>query len=280
VINLARDTDRRRWMDAHLRELGIPFVFSHAVDGNTIPDSEAAPHFQLFREGYGRDMTRGELGCALSHMRLFRQIAAGPDPFVCTIEDDIDISPAILPFLDETTLRSLPPFDVLRLYSIEGRRTKRAWTIATAHGRSIVAPLRTGFGMLAQVMTRAGAAKLADWPITAPVDGIYHDDPPRGLRIVEIRPSLVRHTDAFGSNTYSASMKPTKRTLQVQLRAEAYRIKRMLLTRLHFIQTWGLRGITGLIRSPYDSSAIEREARLATLDPRDAPSLMSPTVRL
>jgi glycosyl transferase family 25 len=267
VINLARDTDRRRWMDAHLRELGIPFVFSHAVDGYAIPESEAAPHLRSFREGYGRDMTRGELGCALSHLQLFRQIAAGPDPFVCTMEDDIDISPAILPFLDEATLRSLPPFDVLRLYSIEGRRTKRAWTIATAHGRSIVVPLRTGFGTQAQVITRAGATKLADWPITAPMDGIYHDDPPGGLRIMEIRPSLVRHTDAFGSNTYAASMKPTKRSLGFQLRAEAYRIKRMLLTRMHFIRTWGLRGVTELIRSPYHPSAIKREARLATLDP-------------
>jgi glycosyl transferase, family 25 len=257
VLNLSRDAERRRWMNGHLRSLDIRYELVEAVDGRAVPDAEAAPHLRSFSKGYGREMTRGELGCAISHLMLFRRIAAGADEFVCTMEDDISISQATLPFLDEAVLRSLPPFDVLRLFSIENRRCKPAWSVACLQDRSIVVPLRAGWGMQAQIITRAGAAKMADWPITAPVDGIYHDCPPPDLRIMEVRPSLIRPLD-FDSNT---RLRRPVQTPWVKLRAEAFRIKRLLLTRIHFVGTWGLSGIIGLLRSrnqPLSQSPIIR----------------------
>jgi glycosyl transferase, family 25 len=232
-------------MSGHLRSLDICYELVEGVDGRTVPEAAAAPHLHSFRKGYGREMTRGELGCAISHLMLFRRIAAGAHEFVCTMEDDISISRATLPFLDEQVLRSLPPFDVLRLFSVENRRCKPAWSIGGLDDRSIVVPLRAGWGMQAQIITRAGAAKMADWPITAPIDGIYHDCPPSELRIMEVRPSLVRSLD-FDSNTL---MRRPEQTLWVRVRSEAFRIKRLLLTRMHFVGTWGLTGIIGLVRS-------------------------------
>jgi glycosyl transferase family 25 len=245
VLNLPHDAQRRRWMAGHLGSLDIRYELVEGVDGRTVPEAAAAPHLRSFRKGYGREMTRGELGCALSHLMLFRRIAAGADEFVCTIEDDVSVSPATLPFLDEEVLRSLPPFDVLRLFSVENRRYKPAWSVARLQDRSIVVPLRSGWGTQAQIITRAGAAKMADWPITAPIDGIYHDCPPPELRIMEVRPSLIRSLD-FDSNTL---MRRPEQTPWVKLRSEAFRIKRLLLTRMHFVGTWGLSGIIGLARS-------------------------------
>jgi len=232
-------------MNGHLRSLDIRYELIDGVDGRVVPDALAAPHLRSFSKGYGREMTRGELGCALSHLKLYRRIADGPDEFVCTLEDDIRVSPATLPFLDEAVLRSLPPFDVLRLFSVEHRRYKPAWSVASVQDRSIVVPLRSGWGTQAQIITRAGAAKMADWPITAPIDGIYHDCPPPELRIMEVRPSLIRSLD-FDSNTL---MQRPEQTLWVKLRSEAFRIKRLLLTRMHFVGTWGLSGIVGVLRS-------------------------------
>ena len=244
-------------MDGHLGSLDIPYELVEGVDGRTVPEAAAAPHLRSFSRGYGREMTRGELGCAISHLMMFRRIAAGADEFVCTMEDDINISRATLPFLDEAVLRSLPPFDVLRLFSVQNRRCKPAWSLGSLQDRSIVVPLRAGWGMQAQVISRAGAAKMADWPITAPIDGIYHDCPPPELRIMEVRPSLIRSLD-FESNT---RMRRPEQTPWVRLRSEAFRIKRLLLTRMHFVGTWGLSGIIGLVRSrnrPLSQSPIIR----------------------
>jgi glycosyl transferase, family 25 len=232
-------------MAGHLGSLDIRYELVEGVDGRTVPEAVAAPHLRSFRRGYGREMTRGELGCAISHQLLFRRIAAGADEFVCTMEDDISISRATLPYFDEEVLRSLPPFDVLRLFSVQIRRCKPAWSIASLQDRSIVVPLRAGWGTQAQIITRAGAAKMANWSITAPIDGIYHDCPPPDLRIMEVRPSLIRALD-FDTNT---RMRRPEQTPWVKLRSEAFRIKRLLLTRMHFVGTWGLGGIIGLVRS-------------------------------
>lgn len=245
VLNLPRDAERLRRMDVHLRSLGVAYAVAHGVDGRTVPDDEAIPHLTAFRKGHGREMTRGELGCALAYQQLFRRIADGPDPFVCVIEDDIDVLPTISPFLEETTLGRLPRFDVLRLFSNAHRQHKPAWEVVTLHGHSVVAPLRTGWGTYSQVFTRDGARKLVNLPTMAPIDSMmYYRCPPFGLRIFEVRPSLVRLLD-FGSNTANWQ---TDKSLLSLLKTK---VRDSLRVRLHFVMTWGLPGLYGLIRSRY-----------------------------
>jgi GR25 family glycosyltransferase involved in LPS biosynthesis len=244
VLNLPRDIARLEWMNAHLGARTISYSVAEGIDGRAIPDSEAAKHNSTFRRGRGRDMTRGELGCALSHLRLIREIAVGTDPFICIMEDDIEISPDARTFLDEENLQSMPKFDVLRLYSDPHRQNKLAWQVGAVGGRSIVAPLRTGWGMYGQIFTRHGAAKLLDLKITGPIDGmIYYDGPPFGLRVLEVRPSLIKLHD-FGSNTLG-----WRRDGFLQAK-----IIGPVRARSHFVATWGLQGLFGLLRAPYRAS--------------------------
>jgi glycosyl transferase family 25 len=251
VLNLPRDSERRAWIGGHLRALGVSFEIADAIDGRAIPDHEAAQHRKNFRRHHGREATPGEIGCALSHLRLFRLIADGADEFVCTMEDDVELSSKALPLLDERTLRSLPPFDVLRLYSIEHRQDRLAWEVSKFDGRGVVAPLRAGWGLYTQVLTRAGAEKIADLPITGPIDNmVYFDRPPFGLRILEIRPGLVRRLD-LGSNM---SGRPAARIVKsLHDRMAALRRDILLPARawLNFAMTWGPSGCRGLLRSRY-----------------------------
>jgi GR25 family glycosyltransferase involved in LPS biosynthesis len=246
VMNLARDTERRALMTTRLDRLGIRHEIVPGVDGRALGAHKVAEYNVAFRRGFNRDITRGELGCALAHLDFFRRIANGPDPLVCTMEDDIGLSEDIPQFLQEETLRTLPPFDVLRLFATGMRRHQTAWKVATTHNHDVVVPLRSGWGTQAQIISRNAAALLAEWPIIAPIDGIYHDYPPRGLRIMEVRPSLVERRD-LGSNTAGARSKPAKKSILSILRAESYRLRRKLATRRHFIETWGLRGLIGLM---------------------------------
>jgi GR25 family glycosyltransferase involved in LPS biosynthesis len=251
VLNLPRDGERREWMASHLREIGVVHSWFDAIDGRTIPEAEAAPHRATFKAGHGRDMTPGELGCALSYLQMLREIAAGSDPFVCILEDDIEVLPDVLPFLEISTLRLMPRFDLLRLFSHDHRQLTHAWETVVVHGRSAVAALRTGWGTNAQVVSREGAAKLVDRPITGPIDGMfYYDNPPFGLRILEMRPSLVRLHD-FGSNTVGWDKVPLPWAAFIKKR-----LHRPVRARAHFVATWGLRGIWGLLRSRYRGSRI------------------------
>jgi GR25 family glycosyltransferase involved in LPS biosynthesis len=245
VLNLQRDAARRAWMREHLSALHIPYRFVPGIDGRTIPDDAALPVMDLFRRSYGREMTRGELGCARAHLELIRQIASGDDPLVCVLEDDIELTHATRAFLHELVLSRIPPFDVLRFYSHHHRQRHAAWHQATVLGRAVVAPFRAGWGTYAQVYTREGARKLADRPIVAPIDGmLYYDCPLPGLRILEIRPSLV-HMRGMGSNTegWSNAGNYIKR-----------KVKYPLMARAHFLRTWGMPGVLGLMRSRYRPS--------------------------
>jgi glycosyl transferase family 25 len=248
---LARDVERRDWMAAHLGSLGISYVLRSGVDGGAVPDQEALPHMASFRRGHGREITRGELGCALSYLQLFERIACGPDPLVCVMEDDIELLPTVLPFLDEATLGRLPEFDILRLFSVEHQQSRSAWKVATFDGHSIVVPVRAGWGTYAQIFSRRGARKLIDRPITGPIDNmIYCDRPPFGLRVLEVRPSLLVRRD-FG--THMGDRPRGRRSLPLGARiVGVWRdIYRPMRTRLHFAATWGPRGLYGLIRSRY-----------------------------
>jgi hypothetical protein len=58
--------------------------------------------------------------------------------------------------------------------------------------------------------------------------------PPRALRIVEVRPSLIRPLD-FETNT---AMRRVVQTPWIKLHAEGFRIKRLLLTRRYDPEKW------------------------------------------
>src|SRR5882757_6143640 len=185
ILNLPKDAGRRAHMTAQCKASGIRFTFVTGIDGGTVPPEQAEPHMRRATRAYGRALTMGELGCALSHVALAARIAAEANPLSCVMEDDITLSPDTAAFLEEAELRKLPPFDILRLFGPAHRQHKPAWHIATLHDRAIVAPLR-GWDMQAQIYTRAAAARIAKMPISGPIDGmIYYGTIAHRLRILE-----------------------------------------------------------------------------------------------
>ncbi len=90
VINLAADTARLTHITHQLIQMNIPFQRVEAVNGRALPLHEVWRYSY-----YDRQFTAGEVGCALTYLKLFRQIAYGPDRFVCILEDDVEIMPAI-----------------------------------------------------------------------------------------------------------------------------------------------------------------------------------------
>ena len=75
VINLRRDSERRRHMTQLLDKIGIRAEFVAAVDGHTLSaaDRAAYDHRRSLRI-YGVDMLDTEIGCFLSHYRLYERI--------------------------------------------------------------------------------------------------------------------------------------------------------------------------------------------------------------
>ncbi len=95
VINLDRAEVRRRFMEAQLAmfpELDVRFL--KAVDGRALSAAELAAVYDDARAQriWGGSLTPGEIGCALSHLAVCRQIVDQKLEAALVLEDDILIS--------------------------------------------------------------------------------------------------------------------------------------------------------------------------------------------
>lgn len=87
LINLDKDKQRLATADARLRELGVPYERVAAVYAKELPQAELDRAVNRFRWwcAIGRPVRVGEIGCAMSHYSIYRQMT---EP-VCILEDDV-----------------------------------------------------------------------------------------------------------------------------------------------------------------------------------------------
>ena len=77
VVSLKRSVDRRASMVTELERCGLRYEFVDAVDGRSLTASQrerysATESLRL----HGRELTSGEIGCALSHLLLYERMVA------------------------------------------------------------------------------------------------------------------------------------------------------------------------------------------------------------
>ena len=110
IINLKRRTDKKRAMQKRLDDLKlkIPYLkyeFIEAVDGHVIDkewlkQNDAAPLISWRDPKIRRPLTRGEIGCMLSHIYAFDKIIESGKPGLI-IEDDAIFSDNFVEKLNE-----------------------------------------------------------------------------------------------------------------------------------------------------------------------------------
>ena len=102
VVNLAAATQRREAMGQLLAQHGIAPRWFDAVDGRVMSDDEIAKHFaaDLAAQVYG-PMSRAEIGCALSHLSIYRLMVEQGIASAVILEDDVDLAPDFATLLDE-----------------------------------------------------------------------------------------------------------------------------------------------------------------------------------
>ncbi len=128
VINLKRSSERRKYIENHLKSKNIQYELIEAVDGKkftqkqieAVTNEEGINTIQRYNQGYNPSndkkktiaLTRGTLGCALSHIQIFKRIVNQSLPYALILEDDALIEDGF----DNDFLDSLPQsWDVLLL---------------------------------------------------------------------------------------------------------------------------------------------------------------------
>jgi glycosyl transferase family 25 len=105
VINLKEDTERRSIMERQLKGLDLKYEIVEAVEGETLTEEDLKIYSatQAVRR-YGRELVPGEIGCALSHINIWKRMEREGISEVLVLEDDVRIGEMLIRIIDRSHL--------------------------------------------------------------------------------------------------------------------------------------------------------------------------------
>lgn len=93
LVNLDRNPERLAFMDEQLQRLGIGYERISAVDGRKLSRREKRSQVNYLRSFFAVDrmLLDGEIGCALSHLKIYRRMWDDDLECAVVLEDDVKL---------------------------------------------------------------------------------------------------------------------------------------------------------------------------------------------
>ena len=91
LVNLDKSVERLKIAHERAAAAGVEFERFSAVDGRALPEEEIRRVSSPFRQwcALGYCLNRGEIGCALSHLEIYRKMAEENISLALVLEDDV-----------------------------------------------------------------------------------------------------------------------------------------------------------------------------------------------
>lgn len=165
VVNLDKDVSKFRSVSRRLGEIGVRFERFPAVLGKDLSTDELSASVNTFRIwcAIGRRLELGELGCALSHLGVYRKMISEDVEIACVLEDDV--------ICDERF-----PEQVVRTEHFLKCNSPRVVLLSDRHhsnvGEWCVRPSAGDWGTFAYMLNLSAARAIlsANFPIQRPCD--------------------------------------------------------------------------------------------------------------
>ena len=156
IVNLEHEHVKRAIVEEQLQREHVSYEFVRAVDGqNDDLDQYSFLILPQWAEPFTRKtITKGEIGCALSHYFLWKRIVDEQLPYALILEDDVTIGHDFLATV-EKQLEHAPEYDLMYL----GRKPLResSETIIDSFVK-----VKYSYGTHAYLLTYQGAKKLVE----------------------------------------------------------------------------------------------------------------------
>lgn len=197
-INLPRDVERRAKMEGELKKLSIPAEFIEGVDGRKLAGEELKKVYAKWRTRFrhGKSLSRGEIGCALSHVKIYDEVLKGADEVGIVFEDDVSFEEGILDALHEVEgfLKATNNPTIVQLPGLE-RDLRQG-------GAAEMIAVKSAMGTYAYALNRAGAELLKKEfsPVKMPIDKYSYLIKHYGLKFY-VYPKVVLSVDMEGESS-------------------------------------------------------------------------------
>lgn len=197
VISLERNKERQNIISNRMNQLGLDFEFFFGVDGSTLSEEELSLVDQEFcKNNFGHSMNKSEIGCAMSHIRIYEKIVSENISHALILEDDAYLLSCVPEIL--ASVMKKPSFEMLYLFHGKAKRWplwhKLPHDYRLVHYRS---PSSTSkrciIGAVAYALSLNGAKKILDvaYPIRMPADYLTGLIQKNSLKTFGIEPNCV-----------------------------------------------------------------------------------------
>lgn len=121
IVSLKQDVEKREAISRILNEFNLDFTFIDAIYGKELPDS----YLESIRNksagkivNRGFPATPGEIGCTLSHLKVYQEVIDRGLEWACILEDDAILDGRFKTFINDFESKDLSP---LNLYLLGGQ---------------------------------------------------------------------------------------------------------------------------------------------------------------
>jgi glycosyl transferase family 25 len=213
VITLKRSTTRVEQVRRIIATCPIPCESWDATDGSLLTDNEIANVYEpgLHFPRYPFELSRGEMGCFLSHRRIWQKMVDENIQRLVVLEDDVDFLPNF-PKTLQFASENIPDDAYLQFQVREVQSTgsvKKQPPIQNCLVRPTLVPLRTS----AQLVTLKAAQKLLGFSakFDRPVDAAIQLKWIHGVKVLTSHPrSVVEVSSQIGGSTIGSTHKKKK----------------------------------------------------------------------
>ena len=224
VINLDKDTERLQRITQQLASTGLDWTRMSAVYGRALPPEEQARLLDsaAYRRKHGMEPALGELGCYLSHLAVMHALLASAHRFALVLEDDVLLTPALLPVL-HGLLQHADRWDMVKLSQVHSGTPQSVLELAPGHRLAVMLSRCTGSS--AYIVNRHAAQAYVDGllPMSLPYDHVFDQGWTFGLKVRLVTPTPCVHDEQIATTITSAGAS-RKFAWHRRLSAHGYRL--------------------------------------------------------
>jgi len=226
VITLERSIERRAHAEWIVSNGPIASELLVAVDGTALGNDVVAEihHRHIYTPRYPHSLSRGEIGCFLSHRRAWKAIIDRQLDAALILEDDVTFDPQLLKnalyYLENHT----SPGDYIQ-FQVRDVAVFREDAIHDEH-HWLVQPCPVMLRTTAQFVTHDAARRLLDATqhFDRPVDTFLQMTWVTGVTVKVIQPCVVREiSNQIGGSTLSRKRRPWYERLRREIMRPIYR---------------------------------------------------------
>jgi len=244
VINLEKNTVRRNNIENQFARTGLSFEIFPATDGSSLSKRDLASYDENHvLHNISRVLSPSEIGCYLSHQKLWQRIVDDNLPWAVVLEDDVLIQANLEEILSK--IDGIPfKWDLIRLAGLLPTSNFPLYGLTGDY--KLTVPLQGASGTQANCISRTGAQKLLAY--STMIRGTVDDDVidktwETGLKLFAVQPYPIREDQEQISSIqeerktiFQAYRKNKKnRSIKQNLIRRRYKLRRSFGKRLNYL---------------------------------------------